>query len=122
MQQESTAEPIVLEGRLTEQDVVDLREAHDRLLIRRSIRWLAGVFLTLISAICVWGMLQTGLHVVAILFVLASLYLLLFWRAERRYSVQRFHVLFWLPERALAPEGLRERILSFAGGHSIEVT
>jgi len=44
--------PLVFRGRLTEDDLVDIQWCVDRLVVRRSVRWLACGTATLLAALC----------------------------------------------------------------------
>jgi hypothetical protein len=51
---------LVFVGRLSEADVICIRRYHDLLVIRRPIRWAAGVVFTVLAVVGVWWTLAWG--------------------------------------------------------------
>lgn len=83
-------EPLVFRDRLSETDVVDFQQCLDRLLVRRSIRWLLGGSVTLLAALCLGSILIMGPHVVTVVVLIVWAYLLFGLPFERAWQA-RWH-------------------------------
>jgi hypothetical protein len=84
------AQPLLFRNRLSETDAVNLLRCRDRLLFRRSIRWLAGGFVTFLAALCLGSILIMGPYVVSVLWLVTCVALLFTpfertWQARRHY-------------------------------------
>lgn len=93
-----TVEPFVFRGRLTEQDMVDIRRCCDRLTVRRSIRWLAVGFSTFLVAVMVLTIAlnpslrndtSRGTHFVPGCFLVGWAYFIFIRPSERMWLVRR---------------------------------
>lgn len=93
-------EVLVFRGRLTEEDVTDIRWCLNRLTVRRSIRWLAYGLAAIVAALCLAAIVvmfrqglsaSIGLLVVTLLVLFYWAFFLLWlpreqaWRARRHY-------------------------------------
>jgi hypothetical protein len=85
------AEPLVFRGRLTEEDAVALLRCRDRVLVRRSIRWLARGFAAALGGLMTWFMLDKGPGVVAVLTVGCCAYVLFGLPFERAWAARRYY-------------------------------
>lgn len=85
------ANPLVFRGRLSENDALDLQRCHDLLVFRRSIRWLGRGVAALVVVLCLAFVLVIGPHVVPVLMLAASAYLLFGLRFERAWQIRRHY-------------------------------
>jgi len=82
--------PLVFQGRLNLEDVTQIQRYHGRVLLRRPLRWLAGLFATALAALCAGAMFVTGPHPVSIAVIVAWFWLILLpW--ERRWWARRHY-------------------------------
>jgi hypothetical protein len=84
----SVGAPLVFRGRLSLEDVTHVRRYHDRILLRKPLRWVVGLFATALAVVCTSAMFLIGPHPAAVAVILAWLCLLLLpW--ERRWRARR---------------------------------
>jgi hypothetical protein len=106
-------QPLVFVGRLDETDVVHIRRYSDYLLLRRSIRWVAGTCATILAAPCAWGIVRIGPDVLSVSVLVAWAYLLFVLPFEREWSARRQF-------RRRAAEYLETKVTLSAGRVALE--
>ncbi|VTT97581.1 unnamed protein product [Gemmataceae bacterium] len=82
---------LVFRGRLTEADAVALRRCHDRVIIRRPFRWLAGLAAAGMIVMMSWYIASHGPDTVSVLFLVGCAYVLFGFRAERTWATRRHY-------------------------------